>query len=205
MAARPQKENACSTRRDVCSLWPSQRCLTSALRRTMAPWRGLWAGRLCSPTVQVSTRRITMPVLMRHRATMSAAQYDESAPALKSRAGRTLDLPASWSCRAGWRLAAARSRVMAASLIRRPVSSSSSPESMRSSPTSWATTVRPEISGWLRYSGAIAGKVSTSCRVRDFGERPRCKPANEPGAFRGGRRWALGRSLAGPRRRLSAG
>jgi hypothetical protein len=40
------------------------------------------AGRLHNPTVQVSTRRITMPVLIRHRAAMSAAQYDESAPAL---------------------------------------------------------------------------------------------------------------------------
>jgi Antibiotic biosynthesis monooxygenase len=40
------------------------------------------AGRLCNPTVQASTGRITMPVLIRHRAAMSAAQYDESAPAL---------------------------------------------------------------------------------------------------------------------------
>jgi Antibiotic biosynthesis monooxygenase len=40
------------------------------------------AGRLYNPTLQVSTRRITMPVLIRHRAAMSAAQYDESAPAL---------------------------------------------------------------------------------------------------------------------------
>jgi antibiotic biosynthesis monooxygenase len=35
-----------------------------------------------NPTVQVSTRRITMPVLIRHRSAMSAGQYDESAPPL---------------------------------------------------------------------------------------------------------------------------
>jgi hypothetical protein len=32
--------------------------------------------------VQISTRERTMPVLIRHPAAMSAAQYDESAPAL---------------------------------------------------------------------------------------------------------------------------
>src|SRR5436305_14436439 len=40
-----------------------------------------WAGQLTT-TGQVSTRRITMPVLIRHRSAMSAVQYDESAPPL---------------------------------------------------------------------------------------------------------------------------
>ena len=81
MAGRSQKRNGCSTRRGV----------ECCARRSGAPHPGLYErGRRVTATVgshlrpsgQVSTRRITMPVLIRHNSAMSAAQYDESAPPL---------------------------------------------------------------------------------------------------------------------------